>query len=61
MTLKSDREFEEKMTLGTKNDMRNLANFNASSDKSENFHFDVLFLSIAYEFSVKKVQRNCLS
>ena len=27
MTLKSDTEFEEKLTCGLKNDMRNLANF----------------------------------
>ena len=28
--------------------MTNLVNFNASSGKSENLHFDVLLLSIAY-------------
>ena len=33
MTLKSDARFEEKLTLGSKNDMRNLVNFNGS--KSE--------------------------
>ena len=42
MALKSDTKFEEKLTLGCKNDMRNLVNFNASSRKSENFHFDRL-------------------
>ena len=42
MTLKSDAKFEEKLTLGSKNDMRNLVNFNASCDKSANFHFDRL-------------------
>ena len=46
--------FEEKLTLGFKNDMRNLMNFNASSNKSENFHFNVLLLLIAYNFSAKK-------
>ena len=45
MTLKSDAKFEEKMTRGSKNDMRNLVNFNASSSKSENLLFDVLLLS----------------
>ena len=54
MTLKSDAKFEEKLTLGSKNDMRNLVNFNASSGKSENLHFDVLLLSIAYKVSGKK-------
>ena len=39
MTLKSDVKFEEKLTLGSKNDMRNLVNFNASSGKSENLHY----------------------
>ena len=34
MTLTNDAKFEEKMTLGSKNDMRNLINFNASSSSS---------------------------
>ena len=42
MTLKSDAKFEEKLTLGSKNDIRNL---NASSGKSENLQFDGLLLS----------------
>ena len=42
MTQKSDAKFEEKVTLGSKNDMRNLVNFNGSSSKMENLHFDVL-------------------
>ena len=54
MTLKSDAKFEEKLTLGSKNGMRNLVNFNASSRRSEN----VLILSIAYKVSAKKVQKN---
>ena len=60
MTLKSDAKFEEKLTLGSKND-RNSVNFNASSGKSESLHFDVLLLSVAYKFSAKKVQKNDLS
>ena len=44
MKLKSDVKFQEKLTLGSKNDMRNLVNFNASSGKSENFNFDRLLL-----------------
>ena len=52
MTPKSDAKFEEKLTLGSKNDMRNLVNFNASSGKSGNLHFDgVLLLIIAHEVS----------
>ena len=54
MTLKSDAKFEKKLTPGSKNDMRNLVNFNASSGKSRNFHFDVLLLPISYKVSAKK-------
>ena len=52
MTLKSDAKFEVKLTFGSKNDMMNLVNFNASSGKSEKLHFNVL-LSIAYKVSAK--------
>ena len=55
MTLESDPKFEEKLVLGSKNDMTNLVKFDVSSGKSENLHFDVLLLSIAYKVSVKKV------
>ena len=61
MTLKSNAKFEEKLTLGFKNDMINLVNFNGSSGKSEDLHFDGLLLSIAYKVSVRKVQKNYLS
>ena len=44
MTLKSDAKFEEKLTLDSKKDVRNLVSFNVSSGKSENFHFDRLLL-----------------
>ena len=61
MKLKSDAKFEEKLTLGSKNDMTNLVNFNVSSGKSENLHFNVLLLSIGYKVSAKKVPNNYLS
>ena len=51
MKLKSDVKFEEKLTLGSKNDMRNLVKFNASSGKSGNLHFDVLLFPIANKVS----------
>ena len=51
MTLKSDAKFEEKLTVGPRNDMRNLLNFTTSSAKSGNLHFDVLLLPIAYKVS----------
>ena len=58
MTVESDAMFEEKLVLGFKNDMTNLINFNASSGTSENLHFDVLLLSIAYiKFQLKKRRR----
>ena len=44
MTLMSDEKFEEKLTLGCKNDMRNLVNFNSSSRKSKNLRFVGLVL-----------------
>ena len=61
MTLKSDAKFEEKLTLGSKNDMRNLVNFNVRSGKSENLYFAVLLLSVAYKVSAKKVRKKYLS
>ena len=51
MTLKSDAKFEEKLTLGSKSDIRNLVNFNASSGKSWRLQSDVLLLPIAYKVS----------
>ena len=56
MTLRSDAKFEEKVTCGSENDMRNLVNFIASSGTSENLHFDVLLLSKVYYVWAKKVQ-----
>ena len=41
MTLKSDAKFEEKWALSSKNGMRNLVNFSASSGKAQNFPFNI--------------------
>ena len=60
-TLESDAKFEEKLAFGFKNDMTNLVDFNASSEKFENVQFDVLLLAIAYKVSAKKVQKSYLS
>ena len=46
MTMKNDIKFDEKLTFGFKNDIRNLVNSNASSGKSENLHFDVLLYKV---------------
>ena len=39
MTLKSDAKFEEKLTCGLENDLRNLADFHQSTWKSPNWDF----------------------
>ena len=52
---------EEKLMLGSKNDMKNLVNFNVISGKFESLHFDVLLFSITYKVSAKKAQKNYLS
>ena len=54
-------KIEEKLTLGPKNDMRNLVNFNVTSGKSESLHFDVLLFSITFKVSAKNIQKNYLS
>ena len=51
---RSDVELEEKLTLGSKNDMKNSVSYNASSGKSENLNFDVLLLLKVYYVSAKK-------
>ena len=44
MTLKNDANYEKKLTVCLKNDIRNFVNFNPSSGKSENLHSDGLLL-----------------
>ena len=46
MTLKRHAKFEEKLTCGLENDMRNLANFHQSTRKSQNWDSDGILLSI---------------
>ena len=59
MTLTSYAKFEEKVTLSSKNDMRNLVNFNASREMFENLHFDMLFLSKVYCLHKKTTAELC--
>ena len=59
MTLKSHAKFEE--TCGLENDMRNLPNFQQSTQKSQNWDFNGILLSKVYNVWAKKVQRNYLS
>ena len=61
MTLKGDAIFEEKLTCGLENDIRNLINFHASSRKSENLHSDGFVLSKAYKVLDETVQKSCVS
>ena len=44
MTLESDAKFEENVTCGLENDMRNLVNFRHSIQKSQNWDFDGILL-----------------
>ena len=60
LTLKRDAKFEEKLTLGSKNDMRNLVNFNVSSGKSENLNFDVTFVESILCLSQKSKKELCV-
>ena len=45
MTLKSHAKFEEKLTCGLENDMRNLANFHQNTWKCQNWYFHGILLS----------------
>ena len=61
MTLKGVAKFKRKLTCGLKNDIRNLVNFHASSRKSENLHFDWIFLSKLSRDLDEKVQKSYVS
>ena len=58
MTLKDDAKFTGKLTCPLKNELRILANFHASSRKSENFHFHWLYLSKTYKDLDEKIQKS---
>ena len=44
MTLECDAKFEENLTCGLENDMRNLANFHQSTQSSQNWDFHSILL-----------------
>ena len=48
MTPSSDAKFEEETTCFCKNDAKNLVNFHASTQKSQNWHFDGFLQSKIY-------------
>ena len=58
MTMKNDAKLEREMTCHFKLDMRNLTNFDPSTRKSQNLHFNELFLMEVYNVQAKKVQRS---
>ena len=60
MTLKSDAKFEEKLTLASKNDMRNWANFIMQAVASvEIFTLTGYFCRVYVMFELKIIQRLC--
>ena len=61
MTMKNDTKFEEKLTCQFKIDMRNLTNFDASTQNPKNLHFNRLLLTKVYNFWAKKsIEELCL-
>ena len=48
MTIKNNSKFEEKSTCQFKIDMRNLMNFDPSTQKSQNMHINGLLLTKVY-------------
>ena len=48
MTMKNDTQLEQGLTCQFKIDMRNLTNFDPSTQKSKNLHFNGLLLKIVY-------------
>ena len=61
MTLKSVAKIKGKLPCDLKNDIRNLVNFHASSQKSENLHFDWIHFTKAYKDLDEKLQKSYVS
>ena len=61
MTLKGNAKFKGKPTCGLKNDIKDLANFRASRQKSENLHFDWILLPKAYKDLDEKIRKSYVS
>ena len=61
MTLKDDATFNGKLSCGLKNDILNLVNFHARTQKSENLQFNGLLLSKAHKDLNEKVQKSYVS
>ena len=57
MTMRSDTNFEEKLTVGFKNDMKNLLSFHPTTQNSKNFTLMGHFRSKYIRFELKKHRR----
>ena len=55
--MKSDPKFEEKLTCGLENDMRNLADFRQNTWKCQNWDFDGILLPKVENAWAKNLQR----
>ena len=60
MTQKTDTEFKEKSTCGSKYDMGNLVSFHPTTQKSENFFLMDSFCPEYTRFEIKKINRSYL-
>ena len=58
MTLESDAKFEEKLTCGLENNMRNLENFHQSTWQCQNWYFPGILLSKVQNAQAKNLQRS---
>ena len=58
MTLKSRAKFEEKLTCGLENDMRNLANFHQNTWNCQNWYFHGTLLSKVQNTWATNLQRS---
>ena len=56
LALKSDAKLKEKLTLGSKNDMRNLVNFHPTTQKSKNFTLMGYFCPKYMRFELKNTK-----
>ena len=61
MTLQSDAKYEEKLTCGLENGMKNLANFHQSIRKSQNQDFDGIILSKVGNARAQNLRKNYVS
>ena len=58
MTLKSHAKFEERLTCGLENDMRNMANFHQNNWKCQTWYFHRILLSKVENTRAKILQRS---